>query len=199
MDGTSANAQTRGPYAAGEADAYWEPLWQSRHRYRSLNTAERETLHRQVGAGRGRPALDIGSGDGTLVQALAEQGFRPTGIDCAPSALSAARHRYPTLDFRQFDIDTGDLSQLPEPAFELITCRLVYRWVPDKYAFLSRVRQLLAPDGTFWVATSVRSSQGGEARPWEIDGEESELLTFGWSRAEVIRLDDTYRCFSLRP
>lgn len=105
---------------------------------------EREALNRHVGIGRGRPALDIGSGDGALVQALAELGYRPTGIDCAPSALSAARHEHSGLDFRHFDFDTDDLADLPEPAFALITCRLVHRRVQDKHAFYT---PWAGPDG----------------------------------------------------
>lgn len=194
---TSQDARASGAYEAGEAGAYWEPLWQSGRRYRSMDAPEHEALHRQAGLGRGRPALDIGSGDGALVQALAELGYRPTGIDCAPSALSAARREHPDLDFSHFDTD--DLADLPEPAFTLITCRLVYRWVQDKHAFLSRVRQLLAPGGIFWVATSVRSPRHDEAKPWEIEVTEVELLTAGWSRADVTQLDESYHCFALRP
>jgi ubiquinone/menaquinone biosynthesis C-methylase UbiE len=196
---TPHRTRARGPIKAGEAGAYWEPLWQSGRRYRSIDAPEREALSRQVGIGRGRPALDIGSGDGALVQALAELGYRPTGIDCAPSALAAARHEHPGLDFRHFDFDTGDLAGLPEPAFALITCRLVYRWVQDKHAFLSRVRRLLAPGGIFWVATSVRSPRHHEAKPWEINTAETELLTAGWSRADVTQLGESYHCFALRP
>ncbi|MEV0695005.1 class I SAM-dependent methyltransferase [Streptomyces sp. NPDC050388] len=95
MVDTPQHNRARRPVKAGEAGEHWEPLWQSGRRYRSMDTPEREALNRQVGIGRGRPALDIGSGDGALVQALAELGYRPTGIDCAPSARRRGREGGP--------------------------------------------------------------------------------------------------------
>jgi ubiquinone/menaquinone biosynthesis C-methylase UbiE len=81
----------------------------------------------------------------------------------------------------------------------LITCRLVYRWVSDKPAFLSRVRQLLAPGGIFWVATSVHRNRDGTPEPWSITAPAEELLTSGWSRADVTQIDDSFSCIALRP
>ncbi|MET9971627.1 class I SAM-dependent methyltransferase [Streptomyces sp. NPDC006356] len=181
------------------AAAYWEQLWQAGRRYRGFNRPEREALLRQAGHGRGRPALDIGCGTGALTRCLSELAYRPTGIDCAPSAVALARDAYPTLDFQVFDFTQDDPSGLPEPAYSLITCRLVYRWVPDKPAFLSRVRQLLAPGGIFWVATSVHRNRGGTPEPWAITAPAEELLTSGWSRADVTQIDDSFSCFALRP
>ncbi|MEV3854118.1 class I SAM-dependent methyltransferase [Streptomyces sp. NPDC050095] len=195
----SSPAAPRRAYEGHEAGAYWERLWQSGRRYRSIDGPEREALRRQVGVGHGRPALDIGSGDGALVHALADLGHRPTGIDCAPEALALARRGHPGLDFRLHDFDHDDPTGLPAPAFALITCRLVYRWAPDKAAFLARVRQLLVPGGTFWVATSVHRSRDRDAHDWEITAADEELLTCTWSRADVTQLDDAYCCFALRP
>lgn len=186
-----------GAYEPGEAGAYWE--WQSGRRYRGIDAPEREALYRQVDVGRERPALDIGAGDGALARHLAELGWRPTGIDCAPSALSTACHAHPSLDFRLFGFDTDDPADLPEPAFILITSRLVYRWARDKPAFLSRIRRLLSPGGTFWVGTSVHSPRHGGAKPWEISAADVELLTATWARADVTQVDETYHCFALRP
>ncbi|MFE7466522.1 class I SAM-dependent methyltransferase [Streptomyces sp. NPDC057499] len=196
----SPRTRAHGTVRTGANSAYWEPLWRSGRRYRSIDVPEREALYRQAGVGGGRPALDIGSGDGALVRALTDLGYRATGIDCAPGALSAARHEHPGLDFRHFDFGTDDPAGLPEPAFALITCRLVYPWVQDKPGFLARVRRLLAPGGVFWVATSVhRPRSGSAARPWEVGAAEVELLAGTWSRADVTQLDESYHCFALHP
>ncbi|MFD4974766.1 hypothetical protein [Streptomyces sp. NPDC058424] len=47
------------------------------------------------------------------------------------------------------DFTTGNVSALPAPANAVANCRPVYRWMDDKPAFLHRVRQILAPGGTF--------------------------------------------------
>ncbi|MFE0339480.1 class I SAM-dependent methyltransferase [Streptomyces sp. NPDC058955] len=112
-------------------------------------------MDEHLGPGHGRAALDVGSGDGALARHLHHLGYRTTGIDCSPSAiaLAASRSSGPGRGpvWRCLDITTGDLTALPEPAYAVITCRLVYRWMADNPAFLDRVRRLLAPGGTFWV------------------------------------------------
>ncbi|MGX1886880.1 hypothetical protein [Streptomyces sp. NPDC055287] len=52
------------PDGARTAEAYWDPLWRAGRRYRRFDRNEAEHLHQQAGQGRGRPALDIGCGEG---------------------------------------------------------------------------------------------------------------------------------------
>lgn len=76
----------------------------------------------------GRPALDIGCGDGILACHLHYKlGYRTTGIDISPSAvaLATAHDEGPRLVWRCGDI-TSDFTGLPEPGYAVITCRLVY-------------------------------------------------------------------------
>jgi hypothetical protein len=44
--------------------AYWEPLWAGGRRYRQLDGPENRLMDEYLGPGRGRPALDLGCGDG---------------------------------------------------------------------------------------------------------------------------------------
>ncbi|MEW2269389.1 class I SAM-dependent methyltransferase [Streptomyces griseofuscus] len=123
----------------------------------------RETTHGQAPRPRqGRPALDIGSGDGSLARYLHhELGYRTTGIDCSPSAVElAAAHDInpgpsPGPAWQCVDITTDDVTVLAHPAYALITCRLVYRWIDDKPAFLDQIRRILALGGVFWVVTEI--------------------------------------------
>lgn len=187
------------------ARAYWEPLWSQGRRYRQLDDTENRLLEDHLGPGRARPALDIGSGDGSLTRRLAQLGYRTTGIDCSPSAvaLATAQDTGPgrTTVWRCMDFTAHDLSTLPEPAYAVITCRLVYRWIDDKPAFLARVRRLLAPGGVFWVVTEVtgrRTTSDPALQGLGITATEAELLTSGWSVVRTSDLD-VLRCYALRP
>jgi SAM-dependent methyltransferase len=88
-----------------------------------------------------------------------ELGYRTTGIGFSPSGIAAAAqktrsHQHgqgPTRHLMDFAADDPDA--LPYRAYAVVTCRLVYRWMDDKPAFLDRVRKVLAPDGTFPVVT----------------------------------------------
>ncbi|MGI5391399.1 class I SAM-dependent methyltransferase [Streptomyces sp. CA-251251] len=189
----------RTPYPPGDDASSWEAVWRRGRRYRPLDLAETESLRGHLGTGRGRPALDIGCGEGALTALLARLGYRAVGIDCAPTAVTDARARHPAADIRLFDFDADDAARLPHPAFAVITCRLVYRWAAGKPALLSRVRRLLAPGGVFWVVTSVHDPAQGRARSWDAETSEVELLTAGWSKVQVSPLGPSLRCYALRP
>lgn len=193
--------------AASTASAsYWEPLWALGRRYRQLDDAERRLLDEHLGPGRARPALDIGSGDGTMTRHLHhELGYRTTGVDCSPSAIALATAQdpgpCPGPVWTCLDITTDDLTALPELAYAVITCRLVYRWMDDKAEFLNRVRQLLAPGGVFWVVTEItgrRTTTDPAVLGLGITPAEAETLTAGWSAVRTTELD-VLRCYALRP
>ncbi|MGW0880314.1 class I SAM-dependent methyltransferase [Streptomyces sp. NPDC002671] len=155
-----------------------------------------------VEPGRGRPALDIGTGDGALARRLHQFGYRTTGIDFAPSAITAAQNAQrddgPTWHLMDFTAD--DLSALPDPAYAVVTCRLVYRWMDDKPAFIDRVRQVLAPGGTFWVVTELagRREDSAPLKHLGITAAEAAMLTTRWSDVRTADLD-VLRCYALRP
>ncbi|MFD5815681.1 class I SAM-dependent methyltransferase [Streptomyces sp. NPDC127038] len=186
------------------AATYWEPLWSQGRRYRQLDDTEHGLLEDHAGPGRDRPALDIGCGDGSLARCLTQLGYRATGIDCSPSAIALAAAQDPSPGpeplWRCMDITTADLGALPEPAYALVTCRLVYRWIDNKPAFLSRVRHLLAPGGTFWVVTEItgRRATTDPLHNLGITRAQAEILTAGWSTVHTANLD-VLRCYALRP
>ncbi|MFI0912443.1 class I SAM-dependent methyltransferase [Streptomyces abikoensis] len=180
--------------------AYWEDLWATERRYRQLTDSETAVLDRHSGPGGGRAALDIGSGDGALARHLADRGFKTTGLDCAPSALALASTgpSSTAVTFCLADFESPQFPPLTERAFAVITARLVYAFIKDKSAFLSRVRSLLVPGGLFWVVTPmVERVPAGQASTGITTAEE-ELLTSGWSVVRTTDMD-CLRCFTLRP
>ncbi|MFI9645729.1 class I SAM-dependent methyltransferase [Streptomyces sp. NPDC052040] len=187
------------------ARSFWEPLWADGHRYRGLDDDESALLAEHLGPGRGCPALDIGCGDGTLTRHLHHRlGYRATGVDCSPSAVALATAKQPGPDPQPSwlcaDITADDLSALPDPSYAAVTCRLVYRWLDDKPAFLDRVRRLLAPGGCFWVVTEIagRREATDPRAHLGITPAEAETLTAGWSVVRTADLD-VLRCYALHP
>ncbi|MET9436684.1 class I SAM-dependent methyltransferase [Streptomyces sp. NPDC006551] len=184
---------------------YWEPLWASGRRYRKITDRETALMEECLGLGHGRPALDIGCGDGALVRHLHHRlGYRATGIDCAPSALALAEARgaeaASDAAWRLMDFTGDDLGELPDTAYAVVTCRLVYRWIEDKPRFLDRVRRVLAPGGIFWVVTGL-AERHGDTDPLKnlgITAADMERLTVGWSVVREVDLD-RLRCYALRP
>ncbi|MCE0444826.1 class I SAM-dependent methyltransferase [Streptomyces tricolor] len=121
-----------------------------------------------------------------------------------PTAIALAAAQDPGSDivpvWQRMDITTDDLGTLPEPAYAAITCRLVYRWIDDKAAFLNRVRHLLAPGGTFWVVTEIAGHRHATdpLQNLGITPAQAELLTAGWSAVHTADLD-VLRCYALCP
>ncbi|CAM5617706.1 class I SAM-dependent methyltransferase [Streptomyces avidinii] len=185
--------------------AYWDPLWARGRRYRQLDEPETRLLDEHLGPGRGRPALDIGCGDGALARHLHHRmGYRAIGIEWSPDALALAAAQdsadRPGPLWRCADIRNGDLTDLPEPAYAVITCRLVYRWLDDKAAFVNRVLRILVPGGIFWVVTEIadRRKNTDPLQNLGIGPAEAEILTAGRSAVRTHDLD-VLRCYALRP
>ncbi|GAB2326686.1 class I SAM-dependent methyltransferase [Streptomyces variabilis] len=184
---------------------YWEPLWASGRRYRQITDTETQLLADHLGPGHGRPALDVGSGDGALARHLHHQlGYQTTGVDCAPSAITVAMDAAPGSSdqprFQVMDFAADDLSELSNPAYAVITCRLVFRFITDKTVFLDRVRRLLVPGGTFWVVTELADRRAADdpLKSLGITAPDVELLTARWSTVAAVDLDQL-ACFALRP
>ncbi|GGZ68364.1 class I SAM-dependent methyltransferase [Streptomyces bluensis] len=185
---------------------YWEPLWAGGRRYREVTSSEATLLADFVGPGRGRLALDIGTGYGALAHHVHKLGYCTTGIDFAPSAIAAAAKNAPGHQhgegptWRLMDFTNENLSALPDPAYAIVTCRLAYRWMDDKPAFLDRVRQVLAPGGIFWVVTELggRREDSDPNKHLGITVAEAETLTASWSVVRTADLD-VLRCYALRP
>jgi len=90
---------------------------------------------------------------------LYHRGYRAVGIDASENAIRIARSLTTApsekLSYVLFDIERDELSDLPDAPYGLITCKLVYAFIKDKPAFLKRVNELLAPQGTFVVITPL--------------------------------------------
>ena len=108
---------------------------------------------------RGRKILDVGCGGGILSEALAKYGGRVTGIDLAPSALSAARaHREVSglsVDYRQTTAESL-ADELPGQ-FDVVVCMELLEHVPDPRSILAACERLAATGGDIFFSTINRT------------------------------------------
>ena len=122
--------------------------------YWNHNSAYHPWILRQIAGRSGLAALDVGCGEGLLLQRLSPHCTTLVGIDPDPSSIARARRRLPqaTLLTQLFD-------DLPtDQSFDLITMVASLHHM-ELEPTLHRVRQLLRPDGQFLVVgLSARKS-----------------------------------------
>jgi SAM-dependent methyltransferase len=91
----------------------------------------------------GERVLDLGCGDGALMERLAATGATVTGVDNAPSLLAAAKAR--GLDVRLID---GE--HLPfDGEFDAVFSNAALHWMKNTDRVLAGVRRALKPGGRF--------------------------------------------------
>ena len=107
-------------------------------------------------AGRPLRFVDIGCGSGASVRAAVDLGWEALGIDIDPQLIHAGRDQL-GVDLRCVPVLDSDL---PPGSFDFVRLRDVVEHLPNPLAVLSKVGELLAPDG---VALFVTPNEGGLA------------------------------------
>ena len=101
-------------YAGAEAGGTKPPWDYGAPRPQLVEWAEARNL-----AGGGHEALVVGCGYGADAEFLAQLGFRTTGFDGAPTAITAARQRYPASGVDYFVADVLDRPREWQGRFDL--------------------------------------------------------------------------------
>ncbi len=63
--------------------------------------------------------LDLATGTGILAGAFARRGHTATGLDFADKLLKRARHKFPQVDFRHFDL--YQLDEIADGQYDIVT------------------------------------------------------------------------------
>jgi 2-polyprenyl-6-hydroxyphenyl methylase / 3-demethylubiquinone-9 3-methyltransferase len=152
------------------AARWWDPNGPMRPLHR-MNPARIEWIVARTGGGRTNSPpppsalphgasllLDVGCGAGVAAEALARHGFSVLGLDAAGEAIEAARaHAAPQNLPVAYRAGTPE-DLLGEPQrFPVITALEVIEHVADPSAFLTTLRDLLAPGGRLFLSTLNRT------------------------------------------
>ncbi len=120
---------------------YYEEWWENPADIRAVIFDRLNRYVRQrIPDGRGRRALDLGSGKGTIVRFLVERGYEVTAVEVNEALAVRLRQRFPAVRVVTADVRALDLT----PGFDLITCiELVQNLPPgDVRLLLTRLRAL---------------------------------------------------------
>jgi SAM-dependent methyltransferase len=122
---------------------------------RLLQMFRRARVRQLAGLPAGR-ALDVGCGDGSFLEALAQLGWEVFGTELSPSIAATATQRFGE------HIQVGELDHTAheEASFDLITFWHVLEHVDDPRSALDHARRLIRPDGTVIIAVpNIQSLQ----------------------------------------
>jgi SAM-dependent methyltransferase len=186
-------------YAGAESGGATPPWDYGAPRPQFVEWAEARSL-----AGGGHAALVVGCGYGADAEFLARLGFRTTGFDFAPTAIAAARRKYPASEVDYHVADVLDLPGEWQGRFDLVVESLtVQSMPPEQHAAATRsIGALVAPGGTLLVLATTRDEESElTGPPWPLTRAEIEQFADGdlilgrverieggaWWRAELSR------------
>ena len=141
--------------------------------------------------------LDMGTGTGQILTALAPGFDRAVGIDLAPEMLTIARGRLDDANIANAQVRRADLFALPfdEESFDVITAHQVLHYLDRPAAAIREAARVLRPGGRLIVADfaphdldelrDVHAHRRLGFAPEEI---QSALTEAGLNTGEVIRL-----------
>jgi SAM-dependent methyltransferase len=100
--------------------------------------------------------LDVGCGDGSFLEALAERGWDVQGTELSASIAASARQRLGD----RIHVGETENAAYPKASFDLITFWHVLEHLNNPRQALAEARRLIKPDGTVVVAVpNIRSVQ----------------------------------------
>ncbi len=109
---------------------------------------QQKLLHRLAVYTRGRKLLDVGCGDGQLLQTAKDEGWDAVGIDLSEGAVLLCQRR----GLSAFQTDFFDPS-LDARRFDVVVMSELIEHVPSPQRFLKRAEELLDSNGVLYLTT----------------------------------------------
>jgi|ERR1700728_4677335 ubiquinone/menaquinone biosynthesis C-methylase UbiE len=124
-----------------------------------------DRILRAAGPRPGDTALDIASGPGVLVCALARTARQATGIDLTPAMLEQAKKTQQEQGLSNVSWDLGDVTSLSygDAAFDIVTCRFAFHHFPEPLPVLREMRRVCRGGGRVLVIDSAPATSKADA------------------------------------
>jgi SAM-dependent methyltransferase len=128
------------PICAAEYDRGWETKWDDMKRYGPFSRHIRRILKDIIRPLEIESVLDIGCGQGSLLQELCVEfpSIKPYGVDISKSAVELAIQRVPNGRFWVSDISQQPLNE----KYDLVVCSEVLEHIPDDITTIQNLRQM---------------------------------------------------------
>lgn len=132
-------------------NAVWTGAWDDMRRYGPMARHSRRLMLRMTHDLAPRSILDIGGGEGSLLQTLgaAHPSAKMTGTDLAATAVELARKQMPQAEFAVLDVTKEKLPQ----SFDLVVCADVVEHIEDDQSALDNMAAMTTAGGHVVVAT----------------------------------------------
>jgi SAM-dependent methyltransferase len=121
-------------------DRGWQSQWDDMKKYGPFSRHLRRIIQQIIRPLEFQSVLDVGCGQGSLMQELQAEFPRitPYGIDLSASAVELARERVSGGCFRVMDITKGSLDE----KYDLVVCSEVLEHLPDDMTALQNLRKM---------------------------------------------------------
>lgn len=152
----------------------------------------------------GGSLLEVGSGQGEFLLEALRRGYEVTGVEYSATACSMARNSLRTLDpsaesslVVQGEVETADLKP---SSFDLCVMNDVIEHVRDPQKTIARIRSLLKPGGTIFIATPSLDSWSARlmGKLW-MEYKDEHLFFFGNSSLSKLLEGNGFGKVTLRP
>jgi len=114
-----------------------------------------------VRPGPGTRLLDIATGPGALAAEAAHRGARSIGVDLSPRMIELAQRLYPTIEFREADVEH---LPFPDHGFDAVVCAFGLGHFPRPELAIAECVRTLSPGGrlafSWWDDPSRQRIQG---------------------------------------
>ena len=193
-----ANRLSAASLRAGDPTGWFEHLYAAAEEGQAVVPWDRRAPHpllvewaaTQPPPGTAHRALVIGCGLGEDAAYLSSLGWGVTAFDISPSAIAAARRRFPTVpaDFR-----VADLLNPPEEwagRFDLVLETYTTQSLPVRLrsAVTRHVRRFVAVGGTLLVLAEAEDEHSAAGPPWPLTRE--EVAAFAGEGLHTVAIDD---------
>ena len=115
---------------------------------------EWEWINKHMPASRDIRVLDIGCGNGALLNALSERIAEGVGVDESKSILERAKSRNSEISNLKFEIISGPLLPFPDASFDVVVSMMSFRYL-DWDPLLAEIKRVTKPGGQFLIVDMV--------------------------------------------